>query len=66
MHELAYPLYALCVDFMLQLAAMLGVTYRDANTVVLLVVFPAVTASLMLAVVVNWRRLRRSRSTSDA
>jgi hypothetical protein len=59
MHELAYAVYAVCVDFMLQLAAMLGVTYRDANTRVLLVAFPAVTASLMLAVLVNRRRLRQ-------
>ncbi len=52
--------YAACVDFMLQLARLLHVTYRDANALLFFVVWPAVT--LGLAVVVAWQQvlLRRA------
>lgn len=36
-------LYIAGVNFMLNAAGMLGVTYRDANVLVLLIVFPAIT-----------------------
>ncbi|HVO30194.1 MAG TPA: hypothetical protein VMV18_05645 [bacterium] len=59
---LGFAVYAACVDFMLNLAAILHVTYRDANTAVLLIGFPATTA--VLAVVCAWQRvvLRRERA----
>ena len=36
-------LYIAGVNFMLNAAAMLGVTYRDINVLILLIVFPAIT-----------------------
>ncbi len=36
-------LYIAGVNFMLNAAAMLGVTYRDTNVLILLIVFPAIT-----------------------
>jgi hypothetical protein len=36
-------LYIACVNFMLNAAGMLGVTYRDTNVLILLIVFPAIT-----------------------
>lgn len=47
--------YAACVDFMLRLAALLGLTYRDANALVLLVGMPLTTA--VLVVVCVWQRV---------
>lgn len=35
-------LYFLCVDFMIQAANLLGITYRDANIIVLFGVIPVV------------------------
>lgn len=47
-------IYLACVDFMLRLAAIFGVTYRDANAGMFFVLWPAVTVSL--AVLVLWQR----------
>jgi hypothetical protein len=62
--RLGFALYAACVDFMLRLAQLLGVTYRDTNALMFFVLWPAVT--VLLVVVVLWqraalRRLRRNR-----
>jgi hypothetical protein len=61
--------YALCVQFMLNVARLTGTTYRDANAAVLLVGFPAVTATLLVVYVLQRYQLRRlslaaSRSTA--
>jgi hypothetical protein len=45
--------YAACVDFLLQAALMLGITYRDANALLFFVVWPAVT--VLLLGVVLWQ-----------
>lgn len=43
--------YVACVNFMLNAAAALGLTYRDMNVIVLLLAFPALTlAAFALAV----------------
>ena len=55
MTALAFAVYAACVDFMLHAARLLGVTYRDANALLLFVLWPAVTVGL--AGVVVWQRL---------
>ncbi len=62
--RLGFALYAACVDFMLQSARLLGVTYRDANAGMFFVLWPAVTVGLVA--VVLWqaavlRGLRRRR-----
>jgi hypothetical protein len=54
-------LYAACVDFMLQLARLLHVTYRDANALLFFVVWPLVTLALLLVVALQARQLRRLR-----
>ena len=51
--RLGFALYAACVDFMLQSARLLGVTYRDANAGMFFVLWPALTAGLV--VVVLWQ-----------
>jgi hypothetical protein len=55
MLRLGLAIYAACVDFMLQLARLLGVTYRDANALLFFVVWPAVTVAL--TAVVTWQHL---------
>lgn len=66
MNELARALgtgvYAACVDFMLNLATILGVTYRDANAIVLIVGFPLTT--LVLGAICVWQRLALLRGRS--
>lgn len=59
MRELGFAIYAACVDFMLNLAALLGVTYRDSNALVLLIGFPLTT--LVLATICVWQRIRLAR-----
>ncbi len=46
-------LYAACVDFLLQAALLLGITYRDANALLFFVVWPVVT--VVLLAVVLWQ-----------
>jgi hypothetical protein len=60
--KLGFAIYAACVDFMLNLASLLGITYRDANALVLLVGFPLTTSGLFTVCLwQRWqiRRLRR-------
>jgi len=59
MRELGFAIYAACVDFMLNLAALFGVTYRDSNALVLLIGFPLTT--LVLAMICVWQRIRLAR-----
>jgi len=64
MERIGFGLYAVCVDFLLRVAAAFGITYRDANAALFFVLWPLVTA-LLLGVVL-WqraalRRLRRPR-----
>jgi hypothetical protein len=42
------PLYAACVNFMIDTANMLGLTYRDINALILLVLFPGITMSCIV------------------
>lgn len=62
LRALGIGVYAACVDFMINLAALLGMTYRDTNALVLLAFMPLVTIALCL--VALWQRsvLRRLRS----
>lgn len=62
LRALGVGIYAACVDFMINLAALLGMTYRDSNALVLLVGMPLVTIALFL--VALWQRiaLRKLRS----
>ena len=49
-------IYISCVNFMINLANMLGMTYRDANALILLVVFPAITLACLTACFIPYRR----------
>jgi hypothetical protein len=61
-----FAIYAACVDFMLQSARLLHMTYRDTNALLFFVVWPAVTVGLALAV--GWQHLllRRASRTAQA
>lgn len=56
-----FAVYAACVDFMLQAARLLGVTYRDTNALMFFVLWPAVTAALVVIVLRQRRALHRAR-----
>lgn len=62
MERLGTALYAACVDFMLRTASLFGLTYRDTNAALFFVIWPAVTAILVVVVtaqrVALWRRRR--------
>jgi len=52
-------LYFLCVDFMLAFAHMCGVTYRDANVIILFGLIPLVLlCDLLVLLCVAWSRSR--------
>ncbi len=57
-----FAVYAACVDFMLQAARLLGVTYRDTNALMFFVLWPAVTVGLAVVVLRQRRALRRLRA----
>ncbi|HZF52088.1 MAG TPA: hypothetical protein VE093_25720 [Polyangiaceae bacterium] len=59
--RVGFALYAACVDFLLRVAAIFGITYRDANAALFFVMWPLVTG-LLLGIVL-WQRaaLRRLR-----
>ena len=54
-----FAVYAACVDFMLEAARLLGVTYRDTNAFMFFVLWPAVTVALAVIVVRQRVALRR-------
>ena len=63
---LGRALYWYCVDFVIHVANLTGLTYRDVNAALFLVVWPLVTAGLVAVVVyqaVVLRRLRERRET---
>ena len=49
-------IYISCVNFMINLANMFGMTYRDANALVLLIVFPTITLACLAACFIPYRR----------
>jgi hypothetical protein len=66
MREAAYWLYFQGVDFMIHLAALTGTTYRDTNSALFFVLWPAVTAGLLLWVVRNHWLIRKGASSGEA
>ncbi len=56
-------IYAACVDFLLKVAASLGITYRDANAALFFLIWPVVTALLVLIVLAQAWMLHRRRSS---
>ncbi len=63
MARLGLAVYAACVDFLLRLADWLHITYRDANAGLFFLLWPVVTALLLLWVSVQALRLwHRQRS----
>jgi hypothetical protein len=59
MYQIGIALYAACVDFLLQAAQLLGITYRDANAALFFVVWPALTVLLLCVVLWQaWRLFR--------
>lgn len=54
MERVGFALYAACVDFLLRVAAIFGITYRDANAALFFVLWPLVTV-LLLGVVLRQR-----------
>ena len=61
LRALGTSVYAACVDFMLNLASILGATYRDANALVLIVGFPVTTFLLLVVCAAQRVALRRAR-----
>jgi hypothetical protein len=61
MERIGIALYAACVDFLLRVATICGVTYRDANAALFFLVWPAVTAALLAVVLRQRAALRRLR-----
>lgn len=57
----ALAVYAACVDFMLRIATIFGVTYRDANAAMFFLLWPAVTVTLVVVVLRQRRELARLR-----
>jgi hypothetical protein len=55
-------IYLACVDFMLRVASLFGVTYRDANAGMFFVLWPAVTVTLAAIVLRQRVELRRLRA----
>lgn len=65
MMSLGVIIYAACVDFLIALANLLGVTYRDTNALFFFVGWPLVTVLLGGWAVVERVRLNRARIARD-
>ncbi|HPH28166.1 MAG TPA: hypothetical protein PLA87_15070 [Pseudomonadota bacterium] len=62
MTQLAITIYIACVDFLLRAAAPMGITYRDANAALFFIIWPVVTALLLIIITLQGLLLhRRSR-----
>lgn len=48
--------YVACVNFMLNAAGILGITYRDINVLVLIIIFPLITLACMGMCVFPYRK----------
>lgn len=59
--RLGLAIYAACVDFMVHAGNLAGATYRDANAFMFFVLWPAVTAALLVVVVTQARTLAKLR-----
>jgi hypothetical protein len=64
MRVLAYWLYFECVNFTVHLANLTGTTYRDSNSFLFFILWPAVTVGLLLWVSGNALALRRATARS--
>lgn len=68
MREAAYWLYFECVDFTIHLSTLTGTTYRDSNSFLFFILWPAVTAGLWLWIGWNrfalWQLQRQEREES--
>lgn len=63
---IGFAIYAACVDFLLRAALYLGITYRDANAAMFFLLWPVVTALLLLIVLWQSISLRRPPGTREA
>lgn len=52
--RVSFAIYAACVDFMIRIANLFGITYRDANALMFFVLWPLVTTALVV-----WRVAQR-------
>ena len=59
-------LYFLCVDFMIVFANLLGITYRDANIIVLFIFLPSVIFVDLLIYIhyITWRKNENNENTT--
>lgn len=58
--RIGIAIYAACVDFLLKAAALLDITYRDANAALFFLLWPIVTALLVLIVLAQAWALHRA------
>lgn len=65
--QLALALYYLCVDFMVNFADVAGITYRDANALILFLFIPSVLLIdvLLYFMVVFSKRNNRNNETTE-
>lgn len=55
MEALVSWLYVACVNFMVNGANLLGMTYRDLNVILLVLAMPALTLLCLVACLLPWR-----------
>lgn len=55
-------IFALCVNFLVWLAGLLGITYKEVNVWIFVIIWPLFTLALIVIEIVQWRTIRRLRS----
>jgi hypothetical protein len=60
MASLGFAIYAACVDFLLQASALLHISYRDANSILFFLIWPAFTIGMALIIILQGIALWRS------
>lgn len=62
--HLVDSVFVYCTDFMINLANLTGLSYYEVNALVFCLAWPALTAGLLLLLLVQKRRLRKVRHPS--
>jgi hypothetical protein len=59
--------FALCVNFLVWLAGLLGITYKEVNVWLFVIIWPLFTLALITVVVIQRGTIKklRSRNSSD-
>ena len=58
-------IFDLCVRLLIALAAPLGITYKEINVLLFVIIWPVITLALIVIVILQQSRIRRLRGNNE-